>query len=743
MLMPPQTTLLRGLVLAYGAGTLTGQILILRELLVLCQGQELKLALGLWCWLFWTGLGSLGGGRLAARFSPRLNLLGILLCLLGLLLPGTILGARLLPGLLGLPAGQSLGPGAALLLFLVILAPFGLASGCFFPFACKVQSMSQPQGAIGRTYATEALGAAAGIGLLQIVLMGQFANLSLGLGAGLIIVLVAALLTRQKQFLLGVLVLGLALSLASRLDMQSRSWQWPGRQVAATVDSPYALLTATREKEQYSFFANHVWHFTHPDPASAEHAAHPALLEHPRPERVLLLGGGVAGLIPEILKHQSVKQLHYVELDPDLVRLAARLAPEAGRHLTGESRAAVFYQDARRFLASSEHRYDVILLNLPEPSNAQLNRFYSHEFFQIAARRLKPQGIFSFALSGGGSASLSPSRAAYLALGYNTLHRVFPEVLVLPGEQVRFFGSLSRGVLTGDPEVLAARLKERRLDLRYVREYYMLADLAPSRQQYLRAILSRQPVEVNSDLHPRGYFYDLLLTSAREGLPLPGVLFALRSLPVFIPWLVIGLALALIWVTPRKRAGLHSLTQVLVMGLGTMALEVTVLILYQVYLGYLYRQLGLLIAAFMAGLWAGGTWGARQGGDSLFLTRRLAALQGGLAALPLILAAILWSISRAPSLVLPELILQGGFICLLALAGFMGGGIFSLSASLWRQAHPDAALEGGLFYAVDLLGATLGTLGMSLIIVPIWGILPALFGLAALHALAAVLMARF
>ena len=54
----------------YGAGSMVSQVLILREFLVLAQGQELKLALGLWCWLLWTGLGSLLGGRLAARQSP-------------------------------------------------------------------------------------------------------------------------------------------------------------------------------------------------------------------------------------------------------------------------------------------------------------------------------------------------------------------------------------------------------------------------------------------------------------------------------------------------------------------------------------------------------------------------------------------------------------------------------------------------------------------------------------------------
>ncbi|MBW1991853.1 MAG: hypothetical protein JRI59_07020 [Deltaproteobacteria bacterium] len=727
-----------GLILAYGAGTLAGQVLILRELLVLCQGQELKLALGLWCWLLWTGLGSLAGGWLVARRSPSLGSLALLLFLLGWLLPGTILGARWLPQVLGLPMGQSLGPETTLLLFLLLLAPFGLVSGCFFPFACRVQPAADLNGAIGRTYATEALGAALGVGILQMVLMGQFANLTLGLGTGLVLTGLAAGLSRHRKFLAGVLLLGLALLLAPQLEWSSRQWQWPGRRLVALADSPYALLTVTREKEQLSFFANHVWHFTHPDAFSAEHAVHPALLEHPRPEVVLLLGGGVAGLVSEALKHPSIKRLDYVELDPELVRLAVRLMPATGRILSHNPRVRVYYLDARRFLSHTDQRYDVILLNLPEPASAQLNRFYSLEFFKAVARHLNPGGVFSFALTGGGGASLNPARAAYLALSYNTLGRVFPEVMVFPGERVRFFASVTPGVLRDDPRALVARLKERELNLQYVREYYLFADLAPSRRLFLKAVLKQQPVEVNTDLGLRGYFYDLILTGAREGLPLKGFLLALRRLPAFVPWLALALVLGVLWLAVRRRPGLYCLMQVLLMGLGTMALEVAALVLYQVYLGYLYRQLGLLIAAFMVGLAAGGIWGAKFAAPARALTRPLARLQGALAVLILTLAGLL-TITGGWAWQPPELLLQAGFFLLLCLAGFAGGGIFSLSTALWQRQLPDAPFAGGLFYAVDLLGATGGTLGLSLIVLPVWGVMPALLGLAALHLAAALL----
>jgi hypothetical protein len=135
------------------------QVLILRELLVLAQGQELKLALGLWGWLLWVGLGSLAGGRLHPPGAPGAGpgRLGGLLALLGLLLPATILASRSLPSLAHLPLGQSLPLSTIFLLFLLLLAPVGLVSGYFFPNAVQVLSHAVPQKAVGRAYYLETL----------------------------------------------------------------------------------------------------------------------------------------------------------------------------------------------------------------------------------------------------------------------------------------------------------------------------------------------------------------------------------------------------------------------------------------------------------------------------------------------------------------------------------------------------------------------------------------------------------
>ncbi len=171
----------------------------------------------------------------------------------------------------------------------------------------------------------------------------------------------------------------------------------------------------------------------------------------------------------------------------------------------------------------------------------------------------------------------------------------------------------------------------------------------------------------------------------------------------------------------RRRPGARSLYQVVVMGLGTMALEILVLVLYQIRLGSLYQQLGMLIAAFMAGMAAGSAAGSRWTGRVRGGPRLLAGLQGGLAVLAVSLA--LWLQGGDQSAASwSEFWTRAGYLLVLAAAGFGGGGIFALSAALWHEIQPEVRGQGGMLYAADLLGATLGTLGVSLLVLPVWGI---------------------
>ncbi len=452
--------------------------------------------------------------------------------------------------------------------------------------------------------------------LLQVLLLGRLDSLWLALGFGVVVLVPLGLGSHgPPSEALGALldscfVAGGILAGGSRLPEASRRWQWPHRAVLAVTETPYSVWTATREAEQISFAANGLWFFSYPDPQTAEEQVHYALLQHPRPERVLLLGSGVAGLAAEILKTPTLTQVDYVELDPQLIALARQILPPEALQPFQDPRLRVVYEDGRRFIRQGGNPYDVIIMALPEPRNALLNRFYTREFFAEVKARLTPDGVFSFGLAGS-ETSLSPVRARYLASAAATLRQVFPEVIVLPGLTWRFFASPQPGSLSSDPEVLLSRRQARGLELLYIREYYLKANLSAARQAYGSQILAQAGPDINTDLKPQGLFYGLLLTGTEENGLLSRGLLWLKQAGVgklYAGLVLISLAL---WAWSFKAGARGQQTpylySVFTMGLTVMGLEMVVLILFQMTLGYLYGQLGLLLAAFMAGM-AGGSY---------------------------------------------------------------------------------------------------------------------------------------
>ena len=60
------------------------------------------------------------------------------------------------------------------------------------------------------------------------------------------------------------------------------------------------------------------------EPAYHEMLVHPPLFAHPRPERVLIVGGGDGGTIRELLKHEAVRSITLVEIDKMVIDVCRR-----------------------------------------------------------------------------------------------------------------------------------------------------------------------------------------------------------------------------------------------------------------------------------------------------------------------------------------------------------------------------------------------------------------------------------
>jgi spermidine synthase len=692
---------IRASVLLLGFTASIAQIVLLRELMLVFGGNEISLGLVLAVWLLWTAVGSGVVGRLALRTAyPRRWMAG-LQALVALSLPATVLGVRLGKAALTTVPGESLGPAAALLVSLAALSLFCILSGALFTAASRLWADTG-----ARVYMVEAVGAVAGGLLAGLALLRLCSPLQIACGLGLLNLMAALWLTTGRLWArcaAGAALAGLSVAVFAALPIVEsaviqRSWP-PVYRLLAARSSAYGNLAVVETEGSRSVYENGLILFHAPDPEGAEEAVHYALLEHPAPRRLLLIGGGANGSLLEALKHPSIERVDYVELDPAIVEIARRYFREQWAPAESDARVHVHVTDGRRFVQTAAGSFDVIVVNLPDPHTAQLNRYYTLEFFREAAAKLAPDGILSFHLAASEN-YIGPDLAEFLRTMDKTLRAVFPEVVAMPGETVHFFAAKRAGVPTRDPAVLLARLRERRLATTYVREYYLPFRMAPERMSELEERIRPLPsTRVNRDLAPVAYYFDMTLWSSRFGHGYAAALRALGGVSFVRLASVIGLPLIAFVIAGRRRLSAAAACTAAT-GFTSIGLEVLLLLAFQAKYGSLYQGLALLIAAFMAGMAVGAGQARRR------QARRPAPLLAWVQCLVALAPLALCALFAAPRAVYPLLALG---------CGVLGGYQFALASRVSRAARP------GALYAVDLAGSCAGAILFSLYLIPVFG----------------------
>lgn len=161
--------------------------------------------------------------------------------------------------------------------------------------------------------------------------------------------------------------------------------------------TPYQTLVLTQGGDDLRLYIDRVIQFSSVDEYRYhESLVHPAMSLAPYRKQVLILGGGEGLAAREALKHPGVEAVTIVDIDPEVFRIA-RETPQL-RELNNGSldhpKVKMAPEDAFVFLQNTAQLYDVIIADLPDPSNDALARLYSREFFKLIRSRLVPNGVF-------------------------------------------------------------------------------------------------------------------------------------------------------------------------------------------------------------------------------------------------------------------------------------------------------------------------------------------------------------
>jgi len=742
-----------------GFSAVIGQIVLMRELMVVFCGNEISLGIMLGLWLFWTAAGSILCSSLALRENSARRMVALLECLLGVILPLTAWALCASKNIFQTVPGELVGPVQMLLASLICLSVFCVIAGALFVASTRMychECAVDARAATSTAYLLEAAGSGLGGIVASFMLLRslepfQIACVVLALNLTMAVILLLRMSYKQIGFAVtaaALLAFTLLIYVAPWLKSDAQARQWRGLHLLASRDSIYGNLAVVETGNIRSLYENGLILANSPDESASEEAVHYALLEHQAPRHILLIGGGAIGVIAQALRHPTIESIDLVELDPALIGMARQFVPSESASIFSDPRVHLHYADGRAYLKSDQNMFDVIIVNMPDPQTAQLNRFYTVEFFRSARDHLAPGGLLALELRSS-EETISSNLAEFLRCIHYTLAGVFPYIVAIPGDTIHLFAASRPDVLTDDPHVLISRLLERNLKTRYVREYFIPYRMMPDRMAQVRDQLQpRATTQVNRDFSPIAYYFDVVLWSAQFNPAYANWLQVVQHVNyIFIlsaTLIVLLLIAALLAFVPAReqRARAAAACSMAATGFTLMTLQIFILLAFQSIYGYVYHQLAILIALCMAGIAFGSWLGMRRlRRDDRSPCRAVASTQFLLALSAPVLMLLVSLLAKLSGMTANWLAAQCVFPALAALCGMLGGYQFPLATEIYFN---DTSKRRGLgiLYAIDLLGGCIGALVLSGYLIPVFGFWKTAWLCAAMNLAPALLTAK-
>ncbi|MBU0637769.1 MAG: polyamine aminopropyltransferase, partial [Planctomycetes bacterium] len=294
-------------------------------------------------------------------------------------------------------------------ILLTLVAAIGILVGLEIPLMIRIlRELESLRVTLANVLSADYLGALVASVLFPFALLPHLGLVRAGFVVGLTNVAVAGLflwrfapavghragrlkaLTVAAGLLLGVGAVG-----STRLTpyLENRLYQ---DEIVLAQDTRYQRLVLTRWRDDVRLYLNGHLQFSSIDEYRYHEALiHPALSAAARRAGVLILGGGDGLAVREVAKYSDVRRIDLVDIDPavtNLFKTRPMLTALNGGALS-DQRVHIHNVDAMRFMEDSSELYDVIVMDLPDPSAPGLGKLYSRAFFNLAGRRLAADGV--------------------------------------------------------------------------------------------------------------------------------------------------------------------------------------------------------------------------------------------------------------------------------------------------------------------------------------------------------------
>mgnify|MGYP004503001465 FL=1 len=166
--------------------------------------------------------------------------------------------------------------------------------------------------------------------------------------------------------------------------------------VILSKQTAYQKIVMTKHKDDIRLFLDGNLQFSSTD----EYRYHEALVHIPMMyakahNRILILGGGDGLAAREVLKYNDVDEVVLVDIDKDMTDLCSsdKQISNLNNGSLKSNKLTIINEDGYIYVQKNQNKFDVIIIDFPDPNNESLNKLYTNVFYNYIKANLTENGV--------------------------------------------------------------------------------------------------------------------------------------------------------------------------------------------------------------------------------------------------------------------------------------------------------------------------------------------------------------
>lgn len=192
-----------------------------------------------------------------------------------------------------------------------------------------------------------------------------------------------------------------------------------------------------------------------------EALVHPAMITHHNPKSIFIAGGGEGSTAREVLSYGDVENVTMVDLDQEIVELCMKYLPAHHRGAFKDTRLKIIYEDAYTFLEHSKEKFDVAVIDVPDPlENGPAINLFTQEFYSLLSKHMNKNGLVV--------AQSGPTGPAFMEQCFSAVSNTMASVFQLVNVYEAFIPSFGTtwGFVIGSNSLDSSKLSTHEIDAR-------------------------------------------------------------------------------------------------------------------------------------------------------------------------------------------------------------------------------------------------------------------------------------